>query len=59
MEKKTITVSSMALVRFSSQTDRAAAKVVRKASVRHGLRAKESPFPFLLALPLPTCLTGI
>ena len=43
MEKKTITLSNVALVQFGHQADRAAAKVVRKGSVPHGLAGNKSP----------------
>ena len=56
MEKKTITLSNVALVQFGYQADRAAAKVVRKGSVPHGLAGNKSPASPPL---LPTSLTGI
>lgn len=61
MEKKTIALSIMALVHFSYHADPAAAKVVRKRSVPHGLGANKFPFPFPFPFPLllPTRLMGI
>lgn len=47
MEKKTITLSNMALVHSDYQADRAAAKVDRKASVRPTWpKGEQVSFPF-------------